>query len=448
MTTALLQTRRLVKSGGGIPHFTLASLAIFAFLTLTILGPFMAHKPAPFSGEGSPLRQVCYFALLLFIVFAVDPIRRPRRLLAVPLTMIIALAWCWASLAWSAHPDIALRRLLLTTIVIWTVFLAVGETRYARAVAILRIVLVATLVGNYVAVILFPNFGIHQLSHDWDHMSSPDLAGAWRGIVLQKNFAGAVSAFTVLCFVLDGRAIRPWLRWGVVAAAAFFLFMTTSKTSMSITLFSLVLGGVYLRYNPAYRMLLIPVLMVAGAAVFLLLQIYWADLAKPLYDRSAFTGRTQIWPPLLNYFRDNPLLGAGYGSFWNIGIGESPIFTYAKGWVTGLAQGHNGYLDLLVTIGAPGLALAVLATVVAPTARLLASRTVPRGAGALLLAMLTFVAGHNFTESSLFDRDAIVQSFLMITLAMVHVVTAASPRPARARRPALRASASAAGAGA
>jgi len=51
---------------------------------------------------------------------------------------------------------------------------------------------------------------------------------------------------------------------------------------------------------------------------------------------------------------------------------------------------------------------------------------------------LVFCAGHNMTESSLLDRDAIVQVFLMFTIALIHLETRPPPTQRPLRRAALR----------
>lgn len=396
-----------------------ATLVAAAMLILTVLGPLMTYKPEPFTGEGSPLRQICYFAILPIAILTVRPLQNPGRLLALPWTLLVALGWCWLSLSWAIEPGIALRRLLLTTIVIWTLFLTVEAIGYERIINAARIILVMTLIANFLAVILTPSFGIHQFAD----MSDPGLVGDWRGVMLQKNFAGAACAFTLIMFILDASHIKRWIRAIVVVAAVIFLIKSGSKTSMGIAVLGIGVGFLYTRYNPVYRSLLIPALLITMATIALLLQIYWDDLIAPLSDQGAFTGRTQIWPPLFAFFQDHWFFGTGYGSFWNIGYGESPIYSYSKGWVTHVTQGHNGYLDLLITIGLPGLLLVILATILTPIARLLASKSAPRGPGSLVLAMLIFATGHNFTESSIFDRDAIVQTFLMLAVALGYNLT-------------------------
>jgi hypothetical protein len=74
---------------------------------------------------------------------------------------------------------------------------------------------------------------------------------------------------------------------------------------------------------------------------------------------------------------------------------------------------------MLVQIGLPGLILTIFAFFVSPLFRLLTSSIIARRDGALLLALLLFAAGHNMTESTLLDRDTIVQVFLVLTVALL-----------------------------
>ncbi|MFW2831117.1 O-antigen ligase family protein [Sphingomonas sp. ID0503] len=396
----------------------LAQAAIGGILILTILGPYMTMKPEPFTGEGSPLRQFLYLVCVLAAIASTRFWAEPRRLLAVPLTLVLALGWCWLSVTWAADPSIAVRRLVLTTLLIIAIFTAIRQAGYTATLSAARWVLITTLVANYLTVALFPSVGIHQYSE----LLEPGLIGNWRGVLPQKNFAGAICSFTLLILIIDPGRIRGATRWLLVFATLFFLLKTMSKTSMGIGLLGLLVAAVYRSYNPAYRALLIPVFAVVAAGAALLTIVYFDDIIAPLSDPGALTGRGMIWPPLLVFASDHPITGAGYGSFWNIGAVASPINQYAKGWVTHITSGHNGYLDVLVQVGIPGLALTVFALIVVPIVRLLASTAPERQRGALLLAMITFCAGHNMTESTLMDRDAIVQVFLLTAIALIGVV--------------------------
>lgn len=400
-------------------------------LALAILGPVMSHKAAPFSGEGSPLRQVFYLATLATAVWALRPIERPDRLAQVPTTMVLAVAYCWISLAWAIEPGIAVRRLMLATILIWIIFILVAELGYRTTITITRMVLVGTLVANFATVLLLPQIGIHQTND----LGDVALIGAWRGIMMQKNFAGVTCAATILMFMFDARAISLTARGAVIVASALFLAMSQSKTSAGLTLVATVAGLAYLRYDPRYRALLVPLLLVVAVAAALL-SIHYADTVRmSLENPQALTGRAQIWPVLVAYAQDHWLLGSGYGSFWNIGLREGPVYEYGTGWVTDLGNGHNGYLDILVQVGVPGLVLVVFAAMLHPLARLLTNIAVPRARGAMLFALLVFCAGHNGTESSLFDRDMLVQVFLMLTVALIRPAAATSGRALIRARP-------------
>ena len=414
--------------------FLLQSIAVAAVLVLALFGPNMSVKSSGASGDGSALRQIFYILTFMIALAGTRFWERPGRLLVVPLLLVITLAWCWLSVGWAIEPSASIRRLTLTSMLIWTIFLAVDGAGYERTLMLLRAVLVTVLVVNFAAVILMPQVGIHQA----DSVVDPGLIGAWRGVLLQKNFAGAATAMTIMAFAFDGRGVSRKTRLAVIALSILFMIGTKSKTSMGLCAVALGAGWLFSRYNPAYRALLIPAAMVAVVAIVMTLDHVAADInAKVMNDPAAFTGRSAIWAPLLRYAGDNLMTGAGFGSFWNIGAAREPIHAYATGWVTVQTSGHNGFLDVLVQVGLPGLILCVLAYIVAPLARLLSARNVPPASGGLLMAVLIFCAGHNVTESSLIERDLAVHVFLLFAIAMIRVVTRGPrrvPAPHRAWR--------------
>lgn len=398
--------------------------ALFALCYMSVIGfhPFaLKEKTIPATGDGDVGRQLLYFSA--FLVTVAMSLRQPGRLLALPVTLLIALGWCWLSLTWSLAPDIAVRRVGLTTIIIITVFRCVDDLGVARTLALLRILLVLTLLLNFLSVAFSPT-GIHRSSDLGAAHGAldPGIVGSWRGVLPQKNFAGAVCAFTILLFLFDARQIHTVIRVAVVVLASFFLYRTNSKTSISLLGIAIVAGGFHAQMRGQWGRLLrtvtLPATVTLGSVGVALLLFYLDRIIAPLRRPEAFTGRMMIWPTTLAFFRDHPWGGAGFGSFWNIGP-ESPAYSYGRGWVTGLGNGHSGYFDLLAQIGAPGVILVLLAVMVVPLFRVITSKMVPGTTGALLLSMLLFSLLHNFTETSLLDRDAIVEVFMMLSLAMI-----------------------------
>ena len=61
---------------------------------------------------------------------------------------------------------------------------------------------------------------------------------------------------------------------------------------------------------------------------------------------STLTGRTDVWAAVLPTMKRQPLLGYGFGSFW----------TDARRILYDIPTAHNGYLDILLELGAVGLA--------------------------------------------------------------------------------------------
>jgi O-antigen ligase len=393
--------------------------ALSLLLVLAVLGPIMSYSALPMTGEGSPLRQGAYLLTFALAIYAVRPVEDPRRLLVVPIPLLLTLGWCWLSVTWAIEPGIAARRLLLTCVVIWTLFLTVERLGYERSVTVFRIALAITLVANYLAVFGLPEFGVHQVGEPDDKT----LIGNWRGIMMHKNVAGAVCAVTVLAFVNDAQRIATWLRVGVIALATIFLVFTQSKTSLGLLGFGVAAGLLFSRYQSRYRPAVIIALCFAAVFAAVLGSIFRNVLALKFTDRDAFTGRGQIWAALADYWQDHPLTGAGYGSFWNIGP-DSPIYRVAKGWVTQVATGHNGFLDLLATIGLPGLLLTLAACLVIPFWRLLLSNRIPAQRGAFALSLILFCFAHNATESSLLDRDTFVEVTLIFAIALIAPIMA------------------------
>ena len=416
--TETFQLPRLSRGGtrarGSVPKWgtVLGQVAFAILLLLASTGPWMTNEG---SETLSQVREAGYVAILLAALIAIHPWRKPNRLLLLPWPHVIALGWCAISLTWALDPSAGLRRLVLTAIVLWSLFALVRQLGLARSLAVMRAVLLAVLVANYVAVFAYPKVGI-------DGSLEAGLTSTWRGIMSQKNFAGITCAMTVLLYIFDAAATRLALRVAAVTAAGLFLYFTDSATSIGMCLAAVALGGLMTWHRtrsgalriapPNWAWLPLGIIAAIFAHMAVAPQYYLAQLTDP----GGFTGRTQIWSALIRAYSDRPWLGIGYGSFWDLGP-DGPITAYATGWVTKVSQGHDGYLDMLVQIGAPGTLILLFAALVWPMQRLL--RGIDHPVRVLGATMLFFCLGHNFTESSLFDRDALGQVFLLFATALL-----------------------------
>lgn len=382
--------------------FAMNRVLLFSFLT----GLFMPSL-------GNIGHQGSYVIAMLLAFYGIAKTRRMPVSPLPPLTMLAALLWCWLSVSWAIDPGSSIRKLSLTTCIIITAFATVSLVSYERCVAILRRQALIALILCYLMVVLLPSAGIQG------RLGTLDEVGGWRGIMVDKNSCGGFCAVAVLLFLFDGAKLKPLFRWGMVIAAIVFLIGTRSKTAAGILVAVVPFGFLVTRYNSAFRLLLVPVALCGVAFVALAWGRMLLPFERALYDPEAFTGRGLIWATLVGYIRDHWLLGAGYGSFWDIGP-RSPVFVYTDvKWVQAIFVGHNGYLDVWSQLGLPGLILVVLAVFVVPIGRILKSRRLPSSRSALLMTLLLFVMGDNLTESTVFDRDMLLNIIVMIVVALI-----------------------------
>ncbi|MBS0278529.1 MAG: O-antigen ligase family protein, partial [Proteobacteria bacterium] len=312
--------------------------AFAAFLLLVFVGlsPFAVRDPTVLvngetiaAGEGDLLRQICYLAVFLTI-FAVS-IRRGslRAFDAVPVTLALLLLWCGVSALWSAEPDITIRRVGLEVVVVLSVMLSVHNLGVERCLRILRLVLAAVLIVNWISIPIIPQ-AVH-LPNETD----PSIVGDWRGLYFHKNITGAVCAVSAMLFLYYAIRDRSRWDWALLAGTIGFLIMTRSKSSMG--LLPLAVGAAAV-YHWAWRRqmdrAIVSVTIVLVAALIAVAAVAnYETIAHVLSDPQAFTGRTAIWQAEVDFIRDHPLLGSGFGSFADTGA-LSPLHAYVgSSWV-------------------------------------------------------------------------------------------------------------------
>lgn len=395
----------------------ITAFVVFLLVSATQLAPFREDLfSAASDGQGGGLRQITYILLVAVIVASARIYTPHRPLWPLPVPLTLLLAWCLLSTTWSLAPDITIRRLMLTVLVIYAMFQSVQALGYATTVKVLSYALLLILIANFASVAVVPG-AIHRAND----IAENALAGSWRGILTHKNMTGGLCALTVYMFLFEARQFSRVSRFLVVLASTYFLYRTQSKTSLGITGVGALAGAFSLFYSPRARILLVPVLVLFLAGAIAGLSLYLEPALRGLESsETAFTGRIQIWRVLIDFISDHPWLGSGYGAFWNIGP-SGPVFARASGWVEHIIIGHSGYLDIAAQLGIPGMLLAVSAMMIIPLAHVFASQWMPARAGALLVALLVFFIGHNFTETSLLERDSLLAVTLALTVACVYI---------------------------
>jgi O-antigen ligase len=111
---------------------------------------------------------------------------------------------------------------------------------------------------------------------------------------------------------------------------------------------------------------------------------------------SSLTGRTEIWGLVISFIAQRPILGYGYSAFW---LGASPESFVVNQVLRGpVMYSHNGYLEMLLTLGAIGLLLTVVLIGTGIKRAVCLSRQRQFGTELWPLAFLLYFIFHNLGE--------------------------------------------------
>jgi O-antigen ligase len=330
-------------------EWALAFLILF-LMSNALLGPVFAPDQNP---DAVPWLRTIW--LPVYGLIGLLLLSNPARISRVALVAVLSLAlvgWAFLSSRWSIHPDVTVRRsiaLLFTTL--FGLHLA-ARYDWRELVELIAAVFLALAVGSLVACIAFPGFGVTVEIHP----------GAWKGLWYEKNqlggmMANATLACTCAAILAPGRR-RLWIAGTVLCVG----LVVMSKSTTAVLGVAIALGGVaglaVLRRGAALSVLAIWGLT-AAAAAFVALVTIAPDLFFHLIGKDpTLTGRTEIWEALLRRVQARPLLGYGFGAFWYDKWGPAWFIRQEVQWSA--PNGHNGWLDVLVQLGAVGLALAAL----------------------------------------------------------------------------------------
>lgn len=403
------------------PRDIWAPLAFVFLLLLVYVGLDAFSPPAlvsQFGGvkeasKGDALRQIAYVSVGLMIGVAALQRFGFGALKAIPASLALLLLWCLASAFWAPEMGIVLRRAGLEIIVVFSLMLGVTAIGAERAFNLWKWLLAFVLLVNFISIPLIP--AARHAAGEID----PALVGNWRGLYGHKNIAGAVCAMTVILFLFTKTGWKNWIGIAIALAACVFLYFTHSKSSAGFLPIALFAG---LMYRIGWRdglsraiLTALGALLLCAGLAFILLD---ADsLARMLEDPREFTGRSAIWSAELRYIADHPLLGAGFGTFTDTKT-QSPLHNYVSGsWVDAVSHGHNGYLQVFVTIGGIGFALAMLAVLVMPLVRFWRLDWEKDAFRPMLFALFVFALLHNFMESDFLEGDGVTWSGLLLVIA-------------------------------
>jgi O-antigen ligase len=314
----------------GNEAWTYAAFAGFAVMTVALA---MRNGVRGFATLLSPGYLAIGGWIAVMVVMSIEPGTSARRLV---------LALCVAAVAAS------LMLLPKTQI----------ELRQWLAAAILALLAVC-----YLGVLLVPNLSIHMATD----AQEPLLAGAWRGVFGHKNMAAGMMAMLLFLGIYVIRAGSSLAGGIAVGLTLLFLINTEGKSAMALCLAVLVLTSLATVIRSFWLralVLLMPLVLLNMIGIGSVVSENLAAISKLLPLDTSFTGRTDIWTFGLQVAQLKPWTGYGFSAFW----GSSAVRNLPQGmeWAATAAHSHNGYLDITLATGLPGLALLIAAFVIGP----------------------------------------------------------------------------------
>lgn len=342
-------------------------------------------------------------AVCLYLMASTDS--RALKRLANPAYVCLAV-WVGLSIATSQDVATSLKRAAICSFVIIVAatlpVLPRGRLHLANLLACSAGALLAL---SYFGVIFMPYYAIHQASD----VVEPDLAGEWRGVFSHKNDASVIFVFMAFIGIYVARVGHKATGVVIAALSLLFVFFAHGKTANMVWLPTLAISlfvGKRGAGLPWRLVALAPFVVLNALGVGSVMFAPLASLVGSLPVDPTFTGRTDIWRYALDRLAEHPFLGYGFDAFWNT---ESVRFGTdgSIAWVGGAAHAHNCFVNIAMSMGIPGVALALWAFVVQPLVDI--GRAVRFGADKALLTLLTqiwlFGIYISSLESFLFDRS-------------------------------------------
>lgn len=366
--------------------------------------------------EGSPLDRSFVMALLAIgLIVLIGRWPRVQRILRANVPILVFSLYCALSIVWSDYPDVAFKR--------WTKFLGdlvmvlIVYTDRDWYAALKRFLARTGFVLLSASVLLIKYYPVLGRQYDmW--VGTP----SYTGVTNNKNLLGMICLVLGLGSVWRFRQAlqrrneplqkKHLLAHGaIVAMSVWLLLMAHSTTSLTCFVMGAALivaanMGAVTRRPILLHLLVAAELSVSFAALFLNIG---SSVVESLGKDSTLTGRTDLWKVLLG-MANNPVLGAGFESFW---LGSRLKTLWNIYWWKP-SEAHNGYIEVYLNLGWVGLVL--LAIVLITTYRNI-TRSVRRReeTSGLLLAYFVVALIYNFTEAA-FKELHPLWIFLLLTV--------------------------------
>ena len=256
-----------------------------------------------------------------------------------------------SSILWSPEPDLTLQRAIaLTGTMLFAIYLATYLDNDESIKAILWALGLIAVFSLFV-IIFYPKIGIHY--GDDKH------AGKWRGVYEHKNGLGREMALAAIMFFL----YRP-IEWNRrvclgIAAICVLLVVFAKSAQGHVLVATMIPAGILLR-----RLFRLSTPFLCGSLVLMLVGMILLSFMPSVISVTldmigrddTLSSRTILWEKVLeDSLKYHPVLGYGYTAKLRLADPEQ--------WDLH-GHAHNGYMQLFSELGAVGILLFSLASLV------------------------------------------------------------------------------------
>jgi O-antigen ligase len=386
--------------------FSVLTLSLFSGAVLVVILSGGASQ-----GDGAPDADFAVinmiFLGLYFIAFCLLAMRWRKTLYTISQGWLIWLliGFSITSIIWSALPNMTFNRLIaLCGTALFSIYFSSRFTIKEQLELIGWTFGIAAIMSLVFALAL-PQYGQMASVH----------AGLWRGVYNNKNALGKTMGIAAVVFLIlaQRKESQRWIYWGLLGLSILLLIMSKASSPL-INLIVVIMAFFLLQTFRWQYVLMVPALSGIALIGFVLHSILVsnADAVVSFFEKDlTFTGRTDLWPLVIDKIEEQPWLGYGFGAFWNGREGPSKyvwdaIFFEAP-------NAHNGFLDILLELGIVGLTIYALQFFVCFINSLTYIRFNQTSDGLWPGLLLLYIVLSNLTESGLFIQNNI---FLVLQL--------------------------------
>lgn len=327
--------------------FAILGILFFSGGIERLLSGFRNSYSIASAEAGRPLVQAIGLLLYAGSVFMILRGRRNpfTELLRSPL-LLMMMIFITASISWSANTSISIRHVIgLWGTMMFGIYL-VGAFSSAQIVRMCALSLGGLAVASILLAIGAPGLGIGRND------------GGWIGFWGQKNDFGKAMIIAALFLTVQIWGKPPsrerTICMGLLGASVLGAVLSRSGTAaLCLALLPAVIAPAIIILSRLMKRASIGFFVMLGLICvtgFYVGQMAFTAILAALGKDPTLTDRTVIWSLLQHYIDARPLLGHGYGGFWQ----SSDAVRFSMRW-NAISHAHNGYMDIMLELGYVGL---------------------------------------------------------------------------------------------